>query len=67
MAKRSFEDWMGDVRELARDEFGVEFDEMDCTEEDAYEAFKLGLKPKAFLKNMGAEQEEDLTEIMREL
>jgi len=68
MARRTFEDWYGDLRELVRDEMGTDLEECDFTEDDAREAFRLGLKPKAFLRNMGEEPErEDMAEIMREL
>lgn len=74
MAKRTFDDWLGDLREVARDNLGVDLEELGDFDEDgadhgqAFEAFKNGEKPRSFLKEIHTEdREEDLTEIMREL
>ena len=69
MGKRSFEDWLGDLREMARDEMGCELDEVTgYDEESAYDSFKDGDTPKRYLRGVSQrDREEDVTELMREL
>ena len=69
MARKNFEDWVGDLRELAREELGMDLEEFDFTDDDLKEAFKLGMRPKEFLRESPEYEghERDLTEIMREL
>lgn len=69
-AKRTFEDWLGDLRELARDDLGMELEEVaGYDEEAACDAYRSGSKPKKYLRDLAEidGHEEDLTEIMREL
>lgn len=71
MARRTtFEDWLGDLRELAREELSVDLEEIEGYDEDtAEDRYREGDKPKHYLRELteSEEHEEDLTELMREL
>lgn len=67
--KRTFEDWMGDLREQVRDAYCVDLEELEgFDEDDARSLFREGYTVRSYVRDLEPrEREEDVSEIMREL
>lgn len=71
MAKRVFENWMGELRELVRDELDNELEEInEYDPADARAYHREGYSPRYYMKECllieAGESENDVDEILRD-
>ena len=60
MAAREFEDWLGDLMEMVRDELDMELDELEEYEElDAKSYWADGYSPRIYMDEVILEDGED--------
>lgn len=71
MARRTFNEWLAELKEVVRDQFEMEVDELpEFDVVDARSYYKEGSAPSLYFKECLAEHCEDgeeLADIMREL